>query len=254
MREFASQLLARLVSPAYQVLTTERERVEYSAMMRLLAQRLSREQPTPALHSEAAKELQRLAAKGIVIDNPYEEAVGEVASKLYESLSQALDQLGTLSELNLVYLLTREGSPISRPLMDTRSQDSAEAAKPERVNYAQRHYERAKSFMVKNQWREAVLELRDALKLEPDNSEFHAQLGLAYMEQNLAGMARVSFQKALRINPNERIALQNLSKVGGSEPTPPQGSSGSRGTKSDSAKNRQGGKGGLFGGLFGGKK
>ncbi|WP_313949403.1 J domain-containing protein [Leptolyngbya sp. FACHB-261] len=252
-KDFASQLFSKLVSPAYQVLTNERERTEYGAMMRLLAQRLQRDPSGLLVRSEAALELQRLAQRSSIIDNPYEEAVGTASSKLYDSLDTALELVANLSELNLVFLLSREGTPAVRSSNKQDLDQPPVPVKSERVNYASRHFERAKSYILKRQWQEAVQELRDALKIEPENSAFHAQLGFVYMQQSLAGMARISFQKALRINPNEPLALKHLPDVSGGTTSRSSAAGTSAKGKTTPRKGDSGKGGGLFGGLFGKK-
>ena len=78
-------------------------------------------------------------------------------------------------------------------------------------------------------------------------------MGVVYLKQNQTTMAKVHINKALQLNPQEPIALKGkqfldqMAKKNGGHPTP-------------AAKNTQGkqandsGNGGLFGGLFGGKK
>jgi Tfp pilus assembly protein PilF len=79
----------------------------------------------------------------------------------------------------------------------------------------------------------ALSDLRSIIQTDPTNSRAHALLGLVYMNQKLPGMAKISFQQALKYNPQEVIALENISKV------------------SDSTKDKSK-KGGFFGWLGGG--
>jgi hypothetical protein len=66
-----------------------------------------------------------------------------------------------------------------------------------------------------------------------------------YLNQKLAGMAKVSFQQALKLNPNEPLALQYIDQVSGTMPNV----AGNRQAKS---KDDKGKKGGFFGWLGGG--
>jgi cytochrome c-type biogenesis protein CcmH/NrfG len=109
--------------------------------------------------------------------------------------------------------------------------------------------------MAKNNFAAAVLELREALKLDPNNSRCHSLLGASFLKQNQATMAKVHLNKALQLNPNDELALKGKKHLdalqntnGGQKPTPQP----TPGTQSDQSGKSRGG--GLFGGLFGGKK
>jgi Flp pilus assembly protein TadD len=81
-------------------------------------------------------------------------------------------------------------------------------------SYAQRHYRRAQEYMKKNNWKEAEQELRDAIKIEAGKSEYHALLGVVYMQQNLQSMAKVYLRQALKLNPKDPIACRFAPKLG----------------------------------------
>ena len=113
---------------------------------------------------------------------------------------------------------------------------------------------RAEGYMKKQNFAGAVLELREALKLDQNNTNSHTLLGIAYLKQNQPGMAKVHLNKALQLNPKDERALKAkdyldklIEKSGGKKPreTP----------KSDSVKppSPQDGRG-FLGGFFGGKK
>ncbi len=61
--------------------------------------------------------------------------------------------------------------------------------------------------MKRDDWAMAVQELRDAIRIEPHKSDFHAMLAKAYLMQNLPGMAKVHFRQALKFNPRHEMAL-----------------------------------------------
>jgi Flp pilus assembly protein TadD len=81
-------------------------------------------------------------------------------------------------------------------------------------NYAQRHYRRAQEYMKKGNWAQAVQELRDAIKIEANKSEYHALLGVAYLQQKLPGMATVYIRQALKLNPRDPLASKYAAKLG----------------------------------------
>uniref|UniRef100_A0ACD5GVI3 Tetratricopeptide repeat protein n=1 Tax=Desertifilum tharense IPPAS B-1220 TaxID=1781255 RepID=A0ACD5GVI3_9CYAN len=60
------------------------------------------------------------------------------------------------------------------------------------------YYRRAEELMSKGNLAQAILELRDALKLEPSNSSCHSLLGEIYLKQNQSTMAKVHINQALK--------------------------------------------------------
>jgi curved DNA-binding protein CbpA len=80
---------------------------------------------------------------------------------------------------------------------------------------AKKHLQEAQALINRKQWQEALKELRNALKIDSQNSQGHVLMGIIYMNQNFAGMAKASFQEALKINPKDPVALENLRKLDG---------------------------------------
>ncbi len=91
--------------------------------------------------------------------------------------------------------------------------DEKTSVKPVLTNYAQRHYRRAIDYVRLAKWSIAVQELRDAIKLEPNNSEYYALLGLVHLQQKFIGMARVYIRHALKLNPHNSLALKYAPKL-----------------------------------------
>jgi Tfp pilus assembly protein PilF len=56
-------------------------------------------------------------------------------------------------------------------------------------------------------------ECKTAVKLEPFNADYYANLGLAYIKAGLKKRASSNFQKALKINPNNKKAKKGLEKT-----------------------------------------
>lgn len=218
-REMAGQLLARLVNPAYQQLKQDKGRAESLATLRFRVRRLTREQSLAPKHPTAIQLLRLPAAEADIF---YEQAITEVAAQQYQDLEKFERNAYLLSELNLVYLRVKMGEPIIRQkragLMATPQNPSTSftASPPEQtstasteeptVDYAQRHYQRATEYAKKGIWPMAVQELRDAIRIEPKRSEYHALLGMVYHRQNLAGMAAVHIRQALKLNPQDPLA------------------------------------------------
>jgi tetratricopeptide (TPR) repeat protein len=98
-----------------------------------------------------------------------------------------------------------EAKPIQFTPTDTKTNSES---------YAQRHYRRAQEYMKKGNWKEAEQELRDAIKIEAGKSEYHALLGVAYLQQNLQSMAKVYLRQALKLNPKDPLACRFAPKLG----------------------------------------
>lgn len=78
---------------------------------------------------------------------------------------------------------------------------------------AERHYRRALEQMKMRNSTSAVQELRGALENNPYNSEYHAMLGKVHLEKGLTGMASINIRQALKLNPEEPLALECLKKI-----------------------------------------
>jgi curved DNA-binding protein CbpA len=320
-KEVATQYLSKLVNPAYNVLCQERERTEYSAILKLLGKRLMKRNQKFLPQSDIAQKY-LIASK----DFNYEQTIHEIAKVQYQDLGQALENIGLLSELNLVHILLQEGyrtapsTPSASSSTDTSSakpasddtriqtastgvnntgtnkasssgntgvnragsysstgnsyQMRSESQTPLRNNSnagntsanntnqtsnasqasnksntangsLNQYIRQAENYINQKLWASALKELRSAIQLDCNNSKCHALLGFVYMNQKLSGMAKVSFQQALKLNPDEPIAKQYIDQVSGAN------SGGTNAAKTDpKAKNDK--KGGFFGWLGGG--
>ena len=79
-------------------------------------------------------------------------------------------------------------------------------------------------------------------------------MAMVYLRQNQLKMAKIHFDNALKLDPNDQAALEWKPKI---EKALGQQSSTAKVTSSPNTGNKQpdkSGGGGLFGGLFGGKK
>lgn len=221
IKDFASQMLARLVNPAYEKLKQEKGRAEHIAMLRFQVRRMSREAAL-APKGKLARELLGYPASGV--DVFYEQAIAQLAEAQYQNFEHFDSVTQQLGELNLVYLQLKMGEVFlgekrtglvaateAKPIQFTPVTPETETVSE---NYAQRHYRRAHEYMKKGNWQQAVQELRDAIRIEADKSEYHALLGVAYLQQNLQGMATVYLRQALKLNPNDPLANKYADKLG----------------------------------------
>jgi curved DNA-binding protein CbpA len=264
-RQRAAEYLSKLVNPAYEKLAQEKNYTEYIVLLRLKGQQALKQQETVVLTSDSARQV---AAAGD-FENTYKAALRELSDKQYQQLDKSLEIIGLISELNLVYLMRKESrgeavGQVRKPAPDATSKPTrstaapkapAAAAPPSRETLIAAYLRRAQEFETKQDFPRAILELRDALKMDPTNSTCHSRLGVIYLKTNQATMAKIHFNKALELNPQDAVALEGKRRVEGpnaksaaSKPDAKGGKSASKGGQSDTK-----GGGGLFG-LFGNKK
>jgi curved DNA-binding protein CbpA len=305
----AGQYLSKLVNPAYNVLNQERERTEYSAIIKLLAKRLIKRGQKFSPQSDVAKRL--LQTSNVYT---YDQAVQEIAKIQYDQLDKILDYTGQLSELNLAYVLLQEGykhigADVTEPQGDTTTfqspnfaaknytassksgmgaanvakdttgftqsrtsqASSTGASQPKSTQSSssqtnsqvknntgaasgaglQQNIKNAEQFIAQKEWSSALKELRSAIQIDCNNSRCHALLGVVYVNQKLAGMAKVSFQQALKLNPEEPLALKYMSQLGGKGATAQTSTQTGKDAKKDTDKKDTTKKGGFFGWLSG---
>jgi curved DNA-binding protein CbpA len=253
IQEFSSQMLARLVNPAYQRLKQEKERAECKALLRLQVRRLNRNAPMQP-NTELARQMMRQPINEV--DIYYEQAISQLADSQYQSFENFPLITEQLGELNLAYLQLKMGDLVV-PQEKRTGLVAATQAKPvqfspgftERTtpmeSYAQRHYRRAQEYMQKKNWSQAVQELRDAIKLEADRSEYHSLLAMAYWQQNLLGMAKVYMRQALKLNPQDPLANKYAAKLDINVAKPHE-QNGNAGQQPTAQPNQKGGLFGLF--------
>ena len=260
IKEITMKLLARLVNPAYKKLQQEKERKENVALLRLKVRRLTREGPL-APKSDIARELMERPVTNV--DVFYEQAIAKLAESQFDPHQNFASVTEQLTELNLVYLQLKMGdvgvqekrtgiiaATEAKPIQFTPAPANPEVATE---SYDQRHYRRAQEYAKKGAWSQVVQELRDAIKIKADKSQYHSLLGVAYLnlEKPLPGMAKVHLKRALELDPQDPCGVKFGPKVGLTVPTagnPTNGKQATNGTKA--ASNQSAKRGGLFG-LFG---
>jgi curved DNA-binding protein CbpA len=211
-KEIATKYFSKMVSPAYQLLNSDRERGEYLATLRMFAQNKKQKDEAPTLSSEIAQKLYRIPH-----EITYKQYVEEIAPKQYETLDSIMEYTATLSELNLVYMLTQTSlsftsgsSAAASPAVNQTVE--ATPAKPAQ-SPALRNLNMAELFISKKQWTDALKELINAEKLDPNNAKVYALKGLVQLNQNAAVIAKASLQKALKLDPKEPTALKYINQV-----------------------------------------
>ena len=272
-KEYAKDLMSKLVNPAYATLSNDSKRAEHDAVLRVIQGRLAEKPSSIPLRSSMADQLRKAAD----LQGTYNKLIEQVAKIQYGDLRKTLAAIATISELNLIYLARsskavntprsatsappRPAAPSSPPQRKPRpgastsdsSENSTSSATSARVSFNERALQRATELVNKGQLSMAVQELKDALKRDGNNAGSHALLGKVYLQQNQTTLAKVHLNRALALEPGHPIAAaakQKLERLAGASGTTP--SSRSKG-KSSGSKNKSD-NGGLFGGLFGGRK
>lgn len=259
-KQQASELLSKMVNPAYEKLTQEKEMAEYKIVLRMQGQQLSKQIPTLNLQTESARALLNSGNAATQYNNDLK----KLAEQQYESLDQVLTITGQISELNLAYLAkssttgtsTTSSSTTAKPTGTTSGATKNKAARPapppppsprqQRASILESYLNRANELEQKKQYSKAILELREAVKSHPNSGQCHSRLASLYLKAGQATMARIHLKRALEIDPNDSLAKQLEPKVN-------QGSQ-SKSSKSSAKGSQPKSKGGGLFGLFGGKQ
>ena len=235
LRELVTQLLTRLVNPAYGKIKDEVSQKEILVLIRLQAQQAAKDGTD--LQTAVARSLKSQPLGSV--DSFYEQQVSAFSDRQYTDLHSFSETTRSLVELNAVYFQLKHGEPTWRPrrtgLMPTPStpksnpsqsthhsdqhsaQHSAQTIVPPAPTsnhlYARRHYDRAKHYAQTSGWQEAINELKDAIRMDTSCGDYHALLGFVYFKQEQRGMARVHFKQALKLNPDDNLAKRFLPYV-----------------------------------------
>jgi curved DNA-binding protein CbpA len=252
----ANELLSKLVNPAYEKLSVERNRAEYTLVLSQIGKRLAQASGSVDLTTDLAKEL----AIAPDIDLLYKNQIAKIATTQFDQLPQATQIIGQISELNLIYLMRKSGQLIIKPQLPSASSPRTNIAPPppppppKEDTAVEQYVRRAQTLLQKNQFVLAKVELQDALRLEPRNSRCHSLIAMAYLGENQLRMAKIHFDNALKLNPQDKLALEWKPKVDKALGIKPSATQVNSSPNSGDKQPDKSGSGGLFGGLFGGKK
>ena len=261
-KQLAGELLSKLVNPAYKILSHEKNRTEYILVLSQMGKRLVQEPASVEVSSDAAKQL----VNAPNFEHIYKSAIAKIAETQYDSLQTVQQTIAQVSELNLVYVMRSAGKlsqaaspPVTQPKIPTSAPAVNTPIVPppptQQEDSVVLHYiRRAQELIAKNQLAQARVELQDALKLEPNNSRCHSLIGVVYLKQNLTTTAKVHFDRALQLDPKNQVALEGKRRVEQITGHKPSGAKHTASPNTGSQQPEKSGGGGLFGGLFGGKK
>jgi curved DNA-binding protein CbpA len=270
-KELAKDILSKLVSPAYNKFEKESERLEYYVVLNKITQNVALLKNQLPLTTETAKQV----ASNPDFLNIYKNALSELAEKQYLDIRASLSVIEEISQLNLAYLSRKDGktpgaiasNTINLPKVATSGNNTGQNTDPPpkpkaKVSLADQSCQRAEKFIATQNISQAVSELREALKLEPNNSKVHALLGICYLQQNQMTMAKLEIQKAIALNPQEAKAIEaqqlfeKANTPAGTAAAKAKAVSKNTSASSKSSTPKKDNKpekgGGFFGGLFGG--
>ncbi|MDB9421369.1 J domain-containing protein [Microcystis aeruginosa] len=219
-RERANQLLSKLVNPAYEHLGRDLSREEFRLTLAQMGKAMARDLSKITINSEPARKLAQSSAN---YELAYQKILQSLAIDQYTALENTDQKIAQLSELNMVYLMLTEGQGnrktppkvfISQGNPNNQSElvrAAVTTAAPAKAKESplEAYIRRAQASLDQNNPAQALRELRDALREEPDNSICHALLGLAYLRQNQLSMARVHINRAWKANPQDATVIRS---------------------------------------------
>jgi curved DNA-binding protein CbpA len=240
-REMSVQLFSRLVTHAYAQLSRANQRKEQILMLDLLAKRLVADASQIKLTNGAA---QKLYSGNGNLDEEYHLLLNDLNRKQYLNPTESLVITGQISELNMIYLLRRENQKIRSqhiaPSSTATIQPDTKSFEQPKPSAAEGSLRRADEYINMRNWVKASIELREAIKIDPNNVRSHSLLGISYLRQDQITMAKIHINKAIQLDPRHPEAIkakQELDKLSGSQKT----------TKSSSPKSGNNPFGGFFG-------
>jgi curved DNA-binding protein CbpA len=226
----ASQVLSKLVNPAYQFLSQDKERSDYEMLLKLVGQRANLEFDSARLNYQTGKDL----LTSDRYENFYIEAVQEISQHQYSQLDQVVSAIEQMSELNLMFLLRRElmQSPRSTPsfagtspaVATTPSSPEVSVTTPakEPINpqtvppsdaFIRQYIRRAEEYIEKKLYQPAIQELRSAQKLDPQNFRCSLLLGVIYLKLKQPKMAKGYLLNAQKLEPRNAQLLQEIEEL-----------------------------------------
>ena len=220
-KERAGQLFSKLVNPAYEHLSREQSRTEFGIVLAQIGKGVAQNISHTTLTSESAQKLLQTSSN---VEAAYRKMLQPLAIDQYLNFDGVYAKIAQISELNLVYLMLIEGQTsrkqtyIGEKAMATTGGQTARVSGetnqvPNFESGITSYIRRAQDCLKAENYGQVILEIRDALKLEPNDSTCHALLGLAYLRQNQTSMARVHINQAVKANPKDPIVIESKKEL-----------------------------------------
>lgn len=237
-QRLASELLSKLVNPAYEALSQEKPAKEHKILLKMKQEQLTNKPALVELKSNAARNL--LDSRSLERD--YKEAIAQVAATQFDDLANVEAAIGQLSELNTVYLRRK-------PIEDNNTAGSTQPQQPQFKKAPRRRQDpvvesylnRAREFEAQKDYDRGILELRQAIAAKPQSAPCYAELAHLYLKSGQETLAKINAKQALALSPDNETAKKVQSRI-------------ARAQKKAAAQAQSSKKGGLLSGLFGKKK
>ncbi len=271
-QKIAGQILSKLVNPAYEQLSRKNAFAEHQLVLTQIGKRLAENKDKIVVKSPLAQELLKAGDNAELL---YPKLLKRITAEQYNSLEQTPQEIESISELNLVYLMLKGDRGMNRHSQKTPTRQqinrqtvpqtqaalnqasspppttSVQADEPTTESRVTAFVNRAQQYISKGEFERAIKELKDALRIDPNHGVAHAVMGRAYLHKKQLTMAKVHIGKAFKADPHNPLvveskkSLDKLIRVAKKSKT----------SHPDSAaKNNKPGNSGFFSGFFGAKK
>lgn len=269
-KKLASQMLSRLVNPAYEHLSNKSHFAEHQLILTQIGKRYALKSDRITIASEPAKKLFQAEHN---LKQVYNQLLKELATNQYQNVDKVLNKIAIISELNLVYLMLSHQQGINReekvvkPSVQPSKNPSTTNNQPQKKSETTQakppveepsiesrvasYLRRAKDYITNGNFNDAIVELKDALRIDPNNSTCHALMGQAYLRQNQVTMAKIHISKAYKANPKDPAVIESKEELEKIRNKQPQNSQKSSAKNSNQKKSNDSG---FFSGFFGQKK
>ncbi|MGD1917585.1 MAG: DnaJ domain-containing protein [Pleurocapsa sp.] len=232
--QMAGQILSKLVNPAYEQPSRKSNFAEHQLVLTQIGKRLAENKDKIIVNTEAAQELLKTGASAELV---YSKLLKKIVAEQYQSLEAVTKNIGSISELNLVYIMLKcdrvaEGQqqrkvkknsaefsdkpaakstskPNSQPTAKKKNkqdkqtinqskttanqpvtpQNKKKVEEPTSDTRVNAFVGRAQQYIAKGEFDQAITELRDALRIDPNHPIAHAVMGQSYLHYKQLTMA-----------------------------------------------------------------
>jgi len=274
--KMAGNILSKFVNPAYEQLSRKNAFAEHQLVLTQIGKRLAENKDKISVKGELAQELLKA---GDSVELVYPKLLKKITKEQYNSLEHTGQEIESISELNLVYLMlkgergmSRSQKKASAPATSkkeniansktTVTQASAppsstpiQVDEPTTESRVDAFVSRAQQYISRGEFDRAIKELKDALRIDPNHGITHAVMGRVYLHKKQVTMAKVHIGKAVKADPHNQLvkdskkALDKLVRITNNSKTSNPGADGK-----NNGKNTKPGNSGFFSGFFGSKK
>lgn len=283
-KDKATQILSKLVNPAYENLYKDKPRKECQLILSDVGRRLATDAYQITIATDTAKKLFQEEKN---LDNLYQEMISKLAAGLYVDVNTVIKKISLLSELNMVYLMRKkqleyqqaEGGSFSSSysifnvqqtepsinkvtVTNNENQSSSSnqnqkepvqsginekgkttdtSAKVNPPNKNERLMQSALHHQQEGNIEQGIIDLREALKLDPNDASCHALIGSLYLKQGNLAYAKIHIKKGADLDKNNarvKESQQELKEIESKDKKQNQKSSSSTKSKAKDTKDK----------------